>query len=362
MKLTIKRAAFLNLLRTVKPATDRKGTMPILSHVLLTAAPATGLVVVGTDLGVRLTATTRDFVLDAPGAVCLPADKLTEIVSGLPDGDVGFAVTDGKAKITAGKVSFTLRVAPADDYPRHTPADDAGLKLSLPAKTLRESLSAVRHAVSTDDTRYHLNGINLELSDGKLTASATDGHRLATVTCDAPTVAAPSVLLPAKAIGVLLRLLPADDDAQIDLSITRRELVLVVGDVEFSAKFIDAQFPDYRQVIPAKLPHILRVDSAAASAAVKRVGLCAGDRRGITISGGFVVAADDVDAGEANETIDADGTLPAPIGLNGQYLADALTAVGDGTVEICAGDPETPIVVRGLGGAGVVCVVMPMRL
>ncbi|HEY1145473.1 MAG TPA: DNA polymerase III subunit beta, partial [Allosphingosinicella sp.] len=207
MKATIERATLLKSLGHVQSVVERRNTIPILSNVLIEATEEGGIRLMATDLDLQVNETVEANVTQ-PGATTVSAHTLFDIARKLPEGSqVELSASEGKMQINAGRARFNLATLPRDDFPVIAEGD-LPTKFELPAATLRQIIDKTRFAISTEETRYYLNGIFLHVVDDRLRAAATDGHRLARVTVPRPEGAEgmPDVIVPRKAVTELYRL------------------------------------------------------------------------------------------------------------------------------------------------------------
>jgi DNA polymerase-3 subunit beta len=230
-------------------------------------------------------------------------------------------------------------------------------------------IDATRFAISTEETRYYLNGIYLHKGDaGDLCAVATDGHRLALTRQSLPAGAAqmPAVILPRKVVGELRKLLDDfDGDVGIGLSETRVEFSF--GAVRLTSKLIDGTFPDYTRVIPVGNDRIMQVDVGAFSAAVDRVSTIASEKsRSVKLglsAGSLTLSASNTDASSATEELEVSYDGPdMEIGFNARYLLDIAGQVNSDLVEFALADQGAPSLVRAPGDEANLFVLMPMRV
>ena len=278
MKLTIDRMSLLRPLGHVQSVVERRNTIPILANVVLRAEDAE-LSLTATDMDMDI-ATEVGCSVMTPGTTTMSAHLLYDIVRKLPDGaEVEIVVSDGRAMVSAGRSSFRLPTLPVEDFPAIS-SSELPINFALTAADMRDLIDATRFAISTEETRYYLNGIYFHKAEsGELCAVATDGHRLALTRQALPSGAAqmPSIILPRKAVSELRKLLDDfDGDVSIGLSETRAEFRF--GVVCLTSKLIDGTFPDYTRVIPVGNERIMRVDVGAFSAAVDRVSTLASEK------------------------------------------------------------------------------------
>jgi DNA polymerase-3 subunit beta len=372
--VTLERGALAQAMQAVGRVIERRNTIPILANVLLRAEPG-GLTIIGTDLDIR--AETRVAAeVSAPGAITVPAGLLGDIAKKLPDGaQVALAWDAGAADhvaLKAGRSRFRLQALPEADYPDF---DASGLThaFDMPAAVLSRALGRVEFAISTEETRYYLNGVHLHLMAGadgaKLAAVATDGHRLARVLLPLPAGLAedmPPIIVPRKTALEIARLVDkAEGEVRVELGASK--IAVGRGATRLVSKLIDGVFPDYLRVIPAGNDKAGRIDREAFAGALERVTTVAGERgRAVKFAfapGRCALEVTNPDAGAAVEEVDAEfAAAPIEIGFNGRYLADILAGCEGRTVTLELGDPGGPAIVRDDAAADVTLVLMPMRV
>jgi DNA polymerase-3 subunit beta len=263
MKATIERATLLKSLSHVQSVVERRNTIPILSNVLIEAAADGTLKLMATDLDLQIVETVEAQV-EAAGATTVSAHTLFDIARKLPEGSqVQLAASDGKMQVVAGRARFNLQTLPRDDFPVIAEGE-LPTTFELPAATLRQIIDKTRFAISTEETRYYLNGIFLHVSDDAqpvLKAAATDGHRLARVTVPRPDGAAgmPDVIIPRKCVGELRKLLD-EVEGTVEVSLSGSKVRFGLGSAMLTSKLIDGTFPDYSRVIPTANDKLLKID------------------------------------------------------------------------------------------------------
>ncbi len=372
MKVTVERAALLKSLGHVHRVVERRNTIPILSNALLRAEGGT-LRLKATDLDLEVTETLGADV-DQAGATTVPAHTLYDIVRKLPDGaQVSLETTGetGTMTIRSGRSRFTLQTLPDTDFPDLAAGEMAHV-FAVPAAELRRLIEKAQFAISTEETRYYLNGIYLHTIDvngaTKLRAVATDGHRLARVETDAPAgaVGMPGVIVPRKAVSEILKLVEsAGEEVGIELSASKVRLTL--GPVVLTSKLIDGTFPDYQRVIPTGNDKQLVVDRAEFAAAVDRVSTISSERgRAVKLALGdrrLVLSVTNPDSGSATEEIEVDyDASPIEIGFNARYLLDIAAQLDNDTAVFRLADPGSPTLIQDSESAGALYVLMPMRV
>ncbi len=377
MKLTIERAALLKALGHVQSVVERRNTIPILSNVLFTAGRDT-LAFSATDLDMEIIDETPALV-DSPGQITAPAHTLYEIVRKLPEGaDVSLSFTgeDPRLQVQAGRSRFNLPVLPAGDFPVMS-SDGLSGRISVDTGDLMRLIDKTRFAISTEETRYYLNGLYLHtvVEDGvaKLRAVATDGHRLALAEMPAPEGAAgaPGVIVPRKTIQEARRLME-DAGENIDLQVSAQKVRFEFARCGLTSKVIDGSFPDYMRVIPKDNHRTMLVDNALFSAAVDRVATISAEKsRSVKLSvepGRVILQVRNMETGQATEEVEVDYEgEPFEIGFNARYLLDVTGQIAGETAEFRFADRAAastvldPTLVLDPTDAGVQYVLMPLR-
>lgn len=373
MHITLERAHLIKPLDAISRVVERRNTIPILSNMLL-RAEAGRLSISGTDLDMVATASVAAEIT-TPGAVTVPAQTLKDIVRKLPDGcQVELkALADGPMTIRAGRSRFTLQVLPASDWPEVVEADGAQ-NFSVTAVEVEQMLDGVQFAISTEETRYYLNGAYLHALEGGepiLRAVATDGHRMATRDIgDLPVAfAIPGVIVPRKAVAEIFKMAEAMPASEMDFAVSKTRLTVTSGGMRLTTKLIDGTFPDYNRVIPVGNPNKATLFRESLMQAVERVAtVIEGNTRAIRFrfaDGAVTVSATSPDCGDAEEAVDC--TLegdPVEIGFNGRYVIQMLEKVKADRIEIQLADGGAPALMRGLSAEseGHTLVLMPMRV
>lgn len=371
MKLTIDRAALLKALGHVQSVVERRNTIPILSNVKLESKPAE-LHLSATDMDLEVLEMVGATVTGS-GSATVPAHTLYDIVRKLPEGaEVKLDATGGdRLTLLCGRSRFTLSCLPVEDFPLMA-GGDLGHHFRLATASLRSLVDRTRFAISTEETRYYLNGIYVHAAarDGVevLRAVATDGHRLANVEVPLPEGAAgmPGVIIPRKTVTEVRKLLEdADGDLEIALSATK--VRFSVGSAVLTSKLIDGTFPDYERVIPVHNDKTLDVDCGQFEAAIERVSAISSERsRAVKLrlnNGILELTASSPEHGTAQEELEVTYAGEAlEIGFNSRYLLDITQNIEGEYVRLNMADAASPTILREVGDASAIFVLMPMRV
>ena len=273
--------------------------------------------------------------------------------------------------VKAGRSRFTLPTLPRDDFPMIVEGE-LPTSFEIAAAKLGELIDRTRFAISTEETRYYLNGIFLHISDEELKAAATDGHRLARFTLPRPegTEGMPDVIIPRKCVGELRKLLEEslDTNVQVDLSASKVRFTLGgENGVVLTSKLIDGTFPDYTRVIPTGNDKLLRLDPKSFYEGVDRVATIATEKtRAVKMAlekDRITLSVSSPDNGTAAEEVPAEyGADEFEIGFNANYLKDILGQIDGDSVELHLADPGAPTLIRQDEKSHALYVLMPMRV
>jgi len=367
MKATIERATLLKCLSHVQSVVERRNTIPILSNVLIEASEDRGIRVMATDLDIQINETV-DAQVTQPGATTVSAHTLFDIARKLPEGSqVELAAAEGKMQVNAGRARFNLQTLPRDDFPVIAEGE-LPTRFELPAATLRQIIDKTRFAISTEETRYYLNGIFVHAADDVLKAAATDGHRLARVTVPLPEGAAgmPDVIIPRKCVAELRKLLD-EVDGTVEVSLSPTKIRFGLGTAVLTSKLIDGTFPDYNRVIPTANDKLLKIDPKSFAAGVDRVATIASEKtRAVKMTldrDKITLSVTSPENGTAAEEVPGDYSAAGfEIGFNARYLLDILGQIEGDTVEVHLADAAAPTLLRENDKAAALYVLMPMRV
>jgi DNA polymerase-3 subunit beta len=326
-----------------------------------------------TDLDLEITEATPANVEQA-GATTVPAHLLYDIVRKLPDGAQIVLEADGDRSvmaIRAGRSRFTLQTLPESDFP-DLAAGDMTHSFALPATDVKRLIDRTQFAISTEETRYYLNGIYLHTAGSAKAATlrgvATDGHRLAQIDLTLPTGATgmPGVIVPRKTVGEVQRLIE-DNEAEIKIELSQGKIRFTLGNVVLTSKLIDGTFPDYGRVIPQNNDKELIVDKKDFEAAVDRVSTISSERgRAVKLAlsaGKLVLSVTNPDSGSATEELEVEYASDAlDIGFNSRYLLDIAAQIEGEVAVLRLADPGSPTLIEDKDAKGSLYVLMPMRV
>ncbi|GGO92571.1 DNA polymerase III subunit beta [Stakelama pacifica] len=370
MKATIERATLLKGLSHVQSVVERRNTIPILSNVLIDASGEGSIRLMATDLDLQIDETVAAAV-DQPGTTTVSAHTLFDIARKLPEGaQVELSAAEGKLKISAGRYSSSLPTLPRDDFPVIAEGDLPTV-FELPAETLKQIIDKTRFAISTEETRYYLNGIFWHVADDEqpvLKAAATDGHRLARVTVVRPDGAEgmPDIIIPRKCIAELRKLLD-EVDGSVGVSLSPSKIRFDLGQAILTSKLIDGTFPDYSRVIPTGNDKLLRLDPKAFMEGVDRVSTIATEKtRAVKMTldrDKITLSVTSPENGAAAEEVPGDYAAQGfEIGFNSRYLLDILNQIEGDMVEVHLADASAPTLIRENEKSPALYVLMPMRV
>ena len=374
MKLKADRATLLKALAHIQSVAEKRNTIPILANVLIAVRDGR-LSFTATDMEIAIVeevacTTSRN------GATTAPAATLYEIMRKLPESaeiELDHGGGDAQLTLRAGKFATSLVALPVEDFPSMT-AGQLPHHFHLPALVLRGLIDRTRFAISTEETRYYLNGIYLHaaVADGTRTlrAVATDGHRLARVEEPLPEGAEtiPGVIIPRKTVNELRKLLD-EESGSVEIGLSDTRIQFKLGTVTLTSKLIDGTFPEYERVIPRDNDKVLRVGKKDFSDAVARVAAISSERsRPVKLSLArdlLTLSAASAEQGSATEELDGDRVKydagPLEIGFQARYLNDITDQITD-SVEFRFADGSAPTIVQDAADDSALYVLMPMRV
>ena len=372
MKFSIERGDLLKAVSQAQSVVERRNTIPILANVLISAE--------GDEVSFRATDLDIEVVdraaakVDRAGATTVSAVTLHEIVRKLPDGALVSLTDDGasgRMVVEAGRSQFQLATLPREDFPQMA-STEYGSNFACPAPVLRRLFDKSKFAISTEETRYYLNGVYLHVADSEgervLRAVATDGHRLARIDAELPDGAEgmPGVIVPRKTVGELRKLLD-DDETEIAVSVSETKIRFAAPGITLTSKVIDGTFPDYTRVVPTGNTRRLEVDAGEFAKAVDRVATVSSERsRAVKMAldeDRLILSVNAPDSGTAEEELAvAYGDEHLEIGFNAKYLLEIASQVDRENAVFMFDTSDRPTLMREGNDTSAVYVVMPMRV
>lgn len=368
MKLQITQKSLNKALSAAGRAAAKRTTIPILSYVLFEAT-GNQVVISGTDLDIEIKSH-AEAAISQGGAVCVPAGPFMDISKKMADGkDVSIELDNNRLTIKSGRTRFHLNTLPAQDWPEIT-SKETPHEFTINAKTIQNLFEKVTFAISTEETRYYLNGIYFHVDrdeeDARLIAVATDGHRLSLISTSAPTGSdgIPGIIIPRKTVIEASKLM-ADAPENVSIRLSPAFIIFSIGHTVLSSKIIDGTYPDYKRVIPTQHTSIANLDKKATIEAVARVSTVSGERgRAVKFSfdkNKLALSVTNPDMGDAIDEIEADyDSQKIDIGFNATYVQDCLSTIDGETFSVKLGDAGAPGIIT-CDDPDRMIVIMPMR-
>ena len=371
MKLSIDRAALLRSLNHVQSVVERRNTIPILSNVLMKAEDGV-LTLSSTDMDLEINESVAANVGTA-GATTAPAHTLHDIIRKLPDGsevEIELNAEGTQMTVSSGRSQFKLSCLPVADFPEIS-TGELPSEFTIPAADLRALIDRTKFAMSTEETRYYLNGIYVHEADNDgvkvLRAVSTDGHRLARFEMPLPDGATdmPGVIVPRKAVGELRKLIEDAADV-IQISLSENKIRFSFDHVVMTSKLIDGTFPDYQRVIPQGNDKVVEVDPKIFTKAIDRVSTISdGKSRALKIALAgkqMTLSASSPEAGSATEEMEVNGDSDIEIGFNAKYLLDITSQIEGEGCRLTLADSASPTIIQDNSDPSALYVLMPLRV
>ncbi len=367
MKFTVDRDKLLSTLQKVTGVVERRSSQPILSQVLFQIT-SHQLRIVGTDLEVEICAVMTLAEPAETGEITVPARKLLDICRALPDGSLlEINLQNQKVLIKAGKSKFSLASLPVESFPKFD-LTNYELEFSLEKPILRDLLDRTFFSVAQQDVRFYLNGLLLQIKEGKLYAAGTDGHRLAMFSHELDNnLPDYEIIIPRKGVNELLRLLDTEEGV-VEIKVTDKHISVQSDNFVFISKKIEGRFPDYNAVIPPSGTKIINCDRDNLKNALNRVSILTNEKyKGVHIQlrmGALLLSSKNPEHEEAEEEIQIEYTGENfDIGFNVSYLLDILSHMPAGDVELAFADSTSSVLIKSIGDVyHCLYVVMPVRI
>jgi len=360
MKIEIEQPTLAALIARVIDAVESRTTIPILGNILLKASGNT-LTATATDLDIQCTSTAEATVYE-PGSTTVSASMFASIIGKLQKGKLVTMASDGLSlHITSGRSDLKLATLPIDDFPKIA-TDEYDSQFSAEQSAIKRLFDLSAFAMSTEETRYYLQGVYMHPIDGTLRAVTTDGHRLAQIDCGIVCDSA-GVIVPRKTVALVKKLLGEGD---LTIKVSPTKVLFDLGHTVVISKTIDGTFPDYARIIPKDHVTEATVSAADVKQAAGLVSLVSTEKlRAVKISVSGAVMALEVNGGldHGVEEVDCEFTGPEiSIGVNSKYLADVLQACNGDQAVIRFNGIGDPIVIKPSEDDLALFVVMPVRI
>jgi len=362
-------------LQTVSRAVSSRATLPVLANVLLKTQDA-GLKLTATNLEIGISSWVPGKV-EGEGEITVPAKLITDLVASLPNQriDLELSAKDRTLKLTCGGSRASIKGIEADEFPVVAAIGEAPTT-AVAARALREALSEVVFAAASDESRPILTGVLTRFAGDTVTLAAADNYRIAvrTLAVARPVGAELTIVVPARSLAELIRILPdSDDEIEITVTPNRSQVLFHVEGTDLVSRLIEGQFPNYEPVVPKRDAWTARavVDREAFLAGTRRASIFARDSANIVkveVGGdgsdgsGIAITAHAADVGDNADSLEAavEGS-PTTIAFNARYLIDVLANLGSDEAALELSGPLAPGVVRGVGKDDYVHVIMPVR-
>ena len=378
MKFRCERDDLLEAVQFASRAISNRATLPVLSGLRIDASEAGVVTVAATDLELTME-TSFQAGVDEPGQTIVPGRLFGEMSRSLSSGAVTVGGGDGEVEIGSGRGNFRVKSLAPDDYPalpiegREDAGD--GVVITIDGGMLATALSQVTRSASGDESRQVLTGVLWELESGSLTLAATDSYRLGvrTLKVDGGPAELRKVILPARALHELARALQGGGST-VKATVKENLVAFAIpapgegsggGESVIGSRFIEGEFPNYRQLIPQGYPNALTVEREALLEVTKRVGLLAQNNLPVKLQLGaeLEVSAHTPDVGEGQEVLDAEyGGEPLVIAFNPQFLYDGASAIQSEKIVVEVSDGLKPAILRGENDEDFTYLLMPVRL
>jgi len=368
MNFSIERGPLLQALQKVQSVVEKRNTIQILGNILC-SVKGQELSLCATDLevGIKVSLPVQT---QQEGKITLSAKHFLDIVKELPDKQLHITRKDNNwVEIVCGKSKFNIVSLSADEYPS-LPSFEEKTYFDAKTEALVDMIDRTQFAVSTDATRYHLNGVFFEhLENGIMRMTATDGHRLSFVDHEVflkmPELKR-GIIVPKKGLTEFRKLL-GESGSTVGLAFERGYLFVRFNDAYLFVRLIDGEYPPYQQVVPKAVDRLLKIDRETINSALKRVSLLAHEKsRGVKLAiqpGTLVISSSNPDMGEAREEVDAEYAGEAmEIGFNSKYLLECLNVMRSEQLEFHLKDRLSPGILREVGQQNHTYVIMPMRI
>jgi DNA polymerase-3 subunit beta len=370
MKLSLNRSHFLKVLQHCSTIIERRTTVPILSNVLIETVGDNAVRFTATDLEISLVETIPAAV-EVGGKTTVSGRMLHDVVRKLPgEAEIFLSLNDAGTRliVESDKSHFELAILSPEDYPSVAIAE-LPHQFKLPTKMLLSLFGRTAFSMSTEETRYYLNGIFLHATEtGELRAVATDGHRMARMQGPLPKGAEqiPGVIISRKTINQIQEMM-SEGEQEVEIGLSSTQLSVKLSNAYLISRLIDGTFPEYERVIPQNTDKLIKFDPAHLAIVVDRVATMSSDKtHGVKLrvqDGKITFTADGNEMGTADEEmlVDYDAT-PVNLGFNAKYLLEIAQSIKETGAEMALRDEESPVIIQASEEKDALYVLMPMRI
>ena len=327
MKIEITQGDLSSGLQAISNAIAKKATLPILTNFLLTTKE-NALELSATDLEIGMKCLVSCKVLES-GSIAIPAKRFSDIIREIPN-DITIETTETKMKIQSGKIRFKISGLGANEFP--TMKEVEGSSFSIKSVLLKDMIRKTIFANSNNETRYILNSSYLEITSDKIHMTATDGHRLATISYKFNSDIVANVIIPTKALGELLKLLEGTEE--VGVVIGKNQVSFSINNITLNSKLVEGKYPDYTKLLPTDLPNELVINRDKFLKGVRRVAVMSDEKTGsvelLISENKMILQTQTPQIGDAKEEMDIEykgGDLKTA--YNFRYLIDVLGAIDD---------------------------------
>ena len=365
MKITVDKAELLRVLQRVQGIVEKRNTLPILSNVLIETLEG-GITLMATDLEIFIKDICPATVEDS-GTITVNARKLFEIVKSLPKERVDIRLTEeGRLNIVSGSVKYNIMGIPSSEFPAFPDVAEDSL-VRIDHNIFAEMIDRTAFAVSTDETRYNINGFFMQKEAERIRLVTTDGHRLALIDREFTTIPVETagVILPRKGVVELRRLF--EEEGSFLFGITDKTATVKKDTTLMNIRLIEGDFPDYKQVIPTDNDKEAVLERPAFLESLKRVSILASDRiKGVKFNfseGRLLLSSSNPDIGDVEDEVAAEYSAEElTIAFNARYFIDVLSVIDEDRVVISLKDSVSPCLLKPEDSEDYIYIVMPMRL
>ena len=366
MKFTIEKKEISDALSLVSSVAEKRLSIPVLSNILL-KVDKSGLTLIATDLEIELTFKISKIELKQEGSTTVSARKLADLIRSVPEDTVlTFEVIENQLEISALKFQADFSTLPVGDFPV-VEIQEFEREVALPGRELANLIEKTSFAMASQDVRYYLNGILLEVSPSRINVVATDGHRLAWSSCEIKTdFIEEKIIIPRKSALELQKLLNLYPD-NVNIAFNATQLKVYSDEYVFISKLIEGSYPDYEKVFPKGIEQKLKADKSSVQTALNRAAVLSNEKyRGVK----FILEKDNLkicannpskESAEEEVLVEYSGDS-FEIGFNISYVQESLSVIPNNEVEFVFFGSENSCLVKNIDDESLIHVIMPMRL